>query len=98
MFDNCLVDGETFLSRRRDGRLARSFSARSSEGLRTGVLGELDNASYEDLLLLLVLHGTDQYTGSEVGDDRDLLALGLDGIGELLYQVLCLAPDLLESF
>lgn len=38
-----------------EGSVARSFAARSSEGLRTGVFGEPGSASFEDLLLLLLL-------------------------------------------
>jgi hypothetical protein len=84
------------------GSLARSLASRFSEGVRVGMVGETTGeprtASYEDLLLsLLLLHSNGQlvFLHSTVGED--ILIAGLDGVGDFPDQVFRHALGLLED-
>jgi len=84
-----------------EGSLARSFAARSSEGLRTGVFGELGSASDENLLLLLLLlllRITGQKACDDMGDGQTYSAPGLTAAATFFIRSLALLLTFFRTF
>jgi len=81
--------------------VARSFAARSSEGLRAGVVGEPGSASDEDLLLLLLLlllRITDQKACDDMGDDQTYSVPGLTAAATFFIRSLALLLTFCRTF